>query len=81
MECEIISEYQFKDMIVRYIKDEKNIVSLQMFPTELYLKKDEAVGKGAIKKNVQNENLVQLHLSGDTYNEAYASGLSMRNGE
>ena len=32
MERVIISEYQLKDMIVRYIKDEKDIVSLQLFP-------------------------------------------------
>ena len=81
MERVIISEYRLNDMVVRYIKDEEDIVSLQLFPTELYLEKDEAVGKGVIKKNVKNENLVQLHLSGDTYNEAYASGSSMRNGE
>ena len=81
MEREIIGEYQLKDMVVRYIKDEKDIVSLQLFPVDRYLEKDEAVGKGRIKKNMRNENLVQFHLAGDTYNEAYAAGASMRNGE
>ncbi len=81
MKLELIGEYRLGDMCARYIKDERGIVSLQLLPGNKTVSAEDSMGTGSIKKNIQNENLVQLHISGDTYNEAYAGGISMRNGE
>ncbi|XME02968.1 glycoside hydrolase family 36 protein [Lachnospiraceae bacterium C1.1] len=77
----LIGEYRLGDMIARYIREENGIAGLQLLPADKILPLEESLGEGKIKKNAQIENLVQLHIAGDIYNEAYAGGISMRNGE
>ena len=72
---EILKDYPLGDMIARYVTDgEKKQVGLMLLPADLPLEtlyeKEEAV-----------DCLVQVKLAGDIYNEAYALGNSMRNGE
>lgn len=72
---EILKDYPLGDMIARYVTDgEKKQVGLMLLPADLLLEtlyeKEEAV-----------DCLVQVKLAGDIYNEAYALGNSMRNGE
>ncbi|MBO5303012.1 MAG: alpha-galactosidase [Lachnospiraceae bacterium] len=73
MERKIINTYRLKDMTARYITDESGQVSLQLLPAGLEGKEQE--------KQEQLDSLVQLKVTGDIYNEAYAMGNSMRNGE
>ena len=71
----ILKDYPLGDMVARYVTDdEKKQVGLMLLPADLPLEtlyeKEEAV-----------DSLVQVKLTGDIYNEAYALGNSMRNGE
>ena len=72
---EILKDYPLGDMVARYVTDEeKRQVGLMLLPADLPLEafheKKEAV-----------DSLVQVKFTGDIYNEAYALGNSMRNGE
>lgn len=75
MAVEILKEYNLGDMIARYLTDP---VSGQ---TGLMLLPLEAACYEMPEKDMNMESLVQLKLTGDIYNEAYAMGSSMRNGE
>ena len=71
----ILKDYPLGDMVARYVTDdERRQVGLMLLPADLPLEtlyeKEEAV-----------DSLVQVKLTGDIYNEAYALGNSMRNGE
>jgi len=71
----ILKDYPLGDMVARYVTDEeRKQVGLMLLPAGLPLEelyeKEEAV-----------DSLVQIKLAGDIYNEAYALGNSMRNGE
>ena len=71
----ILRDYPLGDMVARYVTDEeRRQVGLMLLPADLPLEtlyeKEEAV-----------DSLVQVKLTGDIYNEAYALGNSMRNGE
>mgnify|MGYP006972177485 FL=1 len=69
-----LNEYKLGDMIARYTLDEDNIAGFILLPADFMPEPD-------ISKNAKLENLVQIKYAGDTYNEAYAGGLTMRNGE
>ena len=75
MAVEILKEYHLGDMTVRYLTDsEDGQTGLMLLPLEAaYYKMPE--------KDMNMESLVQFKLTGDIYNEAYAMGASMRNGE
>lgn len=68
-----LSEFIFADMVVRYEKDEEGIASLLLLPA--------GRRETTEKTECASENLVQVKYTGDTYNETYAQGLSLRNGE
>ncbi len=69
-----LNEYKLGDMIAHYTLDEDNIAGFILLPADFMPDPD-------ISKNAKQENLVQIKYAGDTYNEAYAGGLTMRNGE
>lgn len=75
MAVEILKEYNLGDMVARYLTDS---VSGQ---TGLMLLPLEAACYEMPEKDMNMESLVQFKLTGDIYNEAYAMGTSMRNGE
>lgn len=68
-----ISEFRFSDMTVRYTVDENQIASFYLLPADAPVEE--------CPKQTKQENMVQLHITGDIYNEAYAGGISMRCGE
>ncbi len=71
-EIKQISSFLLGDMKALYTVDEAGIAGFELLPIcDLPVKE---------KVTVQ-ENLVQVKLAGDIYNEAYAMGISMRNGE
>lgn len=75
MAMEILKEYDFGDICVRYLVDkESRLVSMLLLPGEL---------KGAAlpRKNEETESLVQFKLTQDVYEAAYALGNTMRNSE
>lgn len=70
----ILQEYRLGDMTARYLlEDESGKVGFLLLPFVLSAKAAEYKGK--------IEPLVQMKLTGDIYNEAYAMGNSMRNSE
>ena len=70
----ILQEYWLGDMTARYLlEDESGQVGFLLLPFVLSAKAAEYKGK--------IEPLVQMKLTGDIYNEAYAMGNSMRNSE
>lgn len=70
----ILHEYKLGDMTARYLMaEDSGQVGLVLLPAGFAGRKPESKG--------QLESLVQLQLTGDIYNEAYAMGNSMRNGE
>ena len=72
---EILRDYPLGDMVARYVTDaERKQVGLMLLPADLPLGK-------LYKKKEAVDSLVQVKLAGDIYNEAYALGNSMRNGE
>ncbi|MBO5372919.1 MAG: alpha-galactosidase [Lachnospiraceae bacterium] len=73
MEKKILNQYELGDMLVQYLTNENGQVGLQLLPAKFDGKEQE--------KNEQLDSLVQLKVTGDVYNEAYAMGNSMRNGE
>lgn len=74
MAVEILKEYVLGDMKARYIKDrEHGQVGLLLLPAGYDGKEQE--------KSQKTDSLVQIKAAGDIYNEAYAMGNSMRDGE
>lgn len=72
---EILKDYLLGDMVARYVTDgEKKQVGLMLLPADLPLEK-------LYEKEESVDSLVQVKFTGDIYNEAYALGNSMRNGE
>ncbi|MBD5444651.1 MAG: alpha-galactosidase [Lachnospiraceae bacterium] len=72
---EILKDYLLGDMIARYVTDgERRQVGLMLLPADLPLER-------LYDKTEAVDCLVQVKLVGDIYNEAYALGNSMRNGE
>ena len=70
----ILQEYRLGDMTARYLlEDESGQVGFLLLPLVLSAKAAEYKGK--------IEPLVQMKVTGDIYNEAYAMGNSMRNSE
>lgn len=75
MAVQILKDYCLGDMTARYLTDEaKKQVGLVILPACLPV-------SGQIKKDEHIDSLVQLKITGDVYNEAYAMGNSMRNSE
>lgn len=74
MAAEVLREYALGDMKARYLKDkETEQVSLLLLPL--------ACSEREAEKSQSADSLVQIKAVGDIYNEAYAMGNSMRNGE
>lgn len=72
---QLLREYILGDMTARYVTDEnKEQVGLLLLP------KDMPCPVGIVKE-LRVDSLVQIKLVGDIYDEAYALGNSMRNGE
>lgn len=71
----ILKDYILGDMVARYLTDEDEWhVGLMLLPA------DSPVPSG-IQKNQEVDSLVQIKIAGDIYDEAYAMGNTMRNGE
>lgn len=72
---QILNEYCFGDMLARYVTDdEKKQVGLMLLPSNMKALEH-------TEKNVHIDSLVQIKIAGDIYDEGYALGNSMRNGE
>ena len=71
----MISEFILGDMYVCYDKNAEDICTLKTIPLSC---KEKLHG---VTKEAADENLIQLKIAGDKYNEAYAGGLSLRNSE
>lgn len=75
MAITILKDYSLGDMIARYLLDsETKNVGFQLLPAGLPTPE-------GIVKSMKLEPLVQLKLTGDIYDEAYALGGCLRNGE
>lgn len=72
---ELLKEYLLGDMRIRYVTDEeKKQVGLVLLPKDLPY-------PASVKKQMKIDSLVQIKVTGDVYDEAYALGNSLRNGE
>ena len=72
---EILRDYPLGDMVARYVTDgERKQVGLLLLPADLPLEE-------LYEKKEIVDSLIQVKFTGDIYNEAYAMGNSMRNGE
>lgn len=70
-----LNEYKLGDMVARYLLDtERELAGLLLLPAEKAF-------AAFPEKNQKLESLVQLKLTGDIYEEAYAMGKTMRNSE
>ncbi|MDO5575294.1 MAG: alpha-galactosidase [bacterium] len=69
-----ISEFLCSDIIVRYTVDDQGIAAFSLLPAGCEI-------PAGIQKSVKQENMVQLYITGDIHNQAYAGGISMRCGE
>ena len=78
---QVIRDVQLGDMIARYTVDEWNVCGLQLLPADLPLELSSDKDGHTYGKRMIQENLVQLKVAGETYNEAYAGGVSLRNGQ
>ena len=78
---QVIRDVQLGDMIARYTVDEWNVCGLQLLPADLPLELSSDKDGHTYGKRMIQENLVQLKVAGETYNEAYAGGISLRNGQ
>lgn len=75
MAVKILKEYRLGDMTARYLLDSTaGQTGLALLPSSLPLAEQ-------LPKGREIESLVQVKVTGDIYNEAYAMGNSMRNGE
>lgn len=71
---EILKEYAFGDMVFCYLLDERQHVGLLAYPKGFPIPE-------ALEKKAKLDSMVQLKLTGDIYNGAYAPGNTLRNGE
>lgn len=72
---ELLKEYLLGDMRIRYVTDEeKKQVGLVLLPKDLPY-------PASVNKQMKIDSLVQIKVTGDVYDEAYALGNSLRNGE
>lgn len=75
MHPEVLQEYKLGDMVARYlINRDRMQVGFQLLP-------ENVSQENIVTDNCFMESLIQYKLTGDIYNEAYAGGCSMRNGE
>ena len=75
MHPEVLQEYKLGDMVAKYLIDRDSMqVGFQLLP-------EKVSQENIITDNCFMESLIQYKLTGDIYNEAYAGGCSMRNGE
>lgn len=75
MHPEVLQEYKLGDMVARYLIDRNSMqVGFQLLP-------ENVSQEHIVTDNCFMESLIQYKLTGDIYNEAYAGGCSMRNGE
>lgn len=75
MHPEVLQEYKLGDMVARYLIDRNSMqVGFQLLP-------ENVSQENIVTDNCFMESLIQYKLTGDIYNEAYAGGCSMRNGE
>lgn len=72
----VLKEYELGDMIARYRVDEEGHVGLLLFPKSMPANEITPEYKKA-----KLDSFVQLKLSGDTYQGAYAPGNTLREGE
>lgn len=70
----LLKEVMLGDMIARYVMNEEGNVGLILLPSSMPYPHN-------LNKNVEVDSLIQLKLTGDIYNEAYAQGISLRNSE
>lgn len=70
----ILKEYLLGDMVARYSVDEMRHVGLQLYPRDMQIPKQ-------IKKKAKLDGMVQLKITGDVYQGAYAPGNTLRNSE
>lgn len=74
MAADILKEYVLGDMKARYVNDkEAGQTGLLLLPASYDGKEQE--------KDQKTDSLVQIKVTGDIYNEAYAMGNSMRDSE
>ena len=75
MHPEVLQEYKLGDMVAKYLIDRDSMqVGFQLLP-------ENVSQENIVTDNCFMESLIQYKLTGDIYNEAYAGGCSMRNGE
>mgnify|MGYP000584628556 FL=1 len=75
MHLEVLQEYKLGDMVARYLINRDSMqVGFQLLP-------ENVSQENIVTDNCFMESLIQYKLTGDIYNEAYAGGCSMRNGE
>ena len=75
MHPEVLQEYKLGDMVARYLINRDSMqVGFQLLP-------ENVSQENIVTDNCFMESLIQYKLTGDIYNEAYAGGCSMRNGE
>lgn len=75
MHPEVLQEYKLGDMLARYLINRDSMqVGFQLLP-------ENVSQENIVTDNCFMESLIQYKLTGDIYNEAYAGGCSMRNGE
>ncbi len=70
----IVKEYRFGDMMLRYISDTEKRVGLILYPADRPL-------PDSVEKRAEIDALVQVKLVGDVYMGAYAPGTTMRQSE
>lgn len=70
----ILNEYKLGDMTARYLLDEEQHVGLELYPSHMPVPEH-------IEKKSKLDAMVQVKLSGDIYNGAYAPGNTLRGGE
>ena len=70
----ILNEYHLGDMTARYLTDDmQKQVGLILLPA--------GMPAPSLEKNEKLDSLVQLKITGDAYDDAYALGNSMRSSE
>lgn len=75
MAITVFKVYHLGDMLARYLlEEETGQMGFQLLPGGLAVPE-------SVRKNQKLESLVQVKLTGDIYDEAYALGSCLRNGE
>lgn len=75
MHPEVLQEYKLGDMVARYL------INRDSMQVGFQLLLENVSQENIVTDNCFMESLIQYKLTGDIYNEAYAGGCSMRNGE